>query len=366
MDQNGSIDSYEFVCALSLMSHATLDEKAELIFNLYDFDRSGSISKDELTVLMANTMASLKSMEKKPAPTINEIEQKTNAFFSAADTDGDMQISLKEFKTYIKQDQQVLSVLMSYGVAQGEDLGTDFGAENDGSIPTLDEDLEEEINPKGLECTEKRQKVKDGDEFSVELEEGDQFMAVKPWKGVVDNSVPDGFRPNKRDGEAPDASLELEYVHGFRSHDCRNNLRYTSEGKLAYMAAGVAVVMDTQTNTQKFFMEHSDDIHSIAMHPSGTICATGQIGPKPRLCIWNNQTMECLKLITAPLTKGIKHLAFSENGKYLIASAMDDDQMVAVFEWEKKPKKAGKAVPPIAHGKSTRAKILSLSFAPDC
>ena len=138
---------------------------------------------------------------------------------------------------------------MSYGVAQGEDLGTDFGAENDGSIPTLDEDLEEEINPKGLECTEKRQKVKDGDEFSVELEEGDQFMAVKPWKGVVDNSVPDGFRPSKRDGEAPDASLELEYVHGFRSHDCRNNLRYTSEGKLAYMAAGVAVVMDTQTNT---------------------------------------------------------------------------------------------------------------------
>lgn len=51
-DGNGSIDHYEFVCALSLMSHATLDEKAELIFNLYDFDRSQSISKEELTVLM--------------------------------------------------------------------------------------------------------------------------------------------------------------------------------------------------------------------------------------------------------------------------------------------------------------------------
>ena len=53
-------------------------------------------------MLMANTMASLKSMENKPAPTINEIEQKTNAFFAAADTDGDLSISLKEFKTYIK------------------------------------------------------------------------------------------------------------------------------------------------------------------------------------------------------------------------------------------------------------------------
>ena len=40
LDESGTIDSYEFVCALSLLSHATLDEKAELIFNLYDFDQS--------------------------------------------------------------------------------------------------------------------------------------------------------------------------------------------------------------------------------------------------------------------------------------------------------------------------------------
>ena len=89
MDGNGSIDSYEFVCALSLMSHANFDEKAELIFNLYDFDRSQSISKDELTVLMANVMASLSSMEGKAAPTINEIEAKTNELFEKADENKD-------------------------------------------------------------------------------------------------------------------------------------------------------------------------------------------------------------------------------------------------------------------------------------
>lgn len=87
------------------MSHATLVEKAELIFNLYDFDRSQSISKDELTVLMTNALTAMKSMEGKKAPTITEIEQKTNEFFKAADDDGNGVITLKEFKSYIKKDK---------------------------------------------------------------------------------------------------------------------------------------------------------------------------------------------------------------------------------------------------------------------
>ena len=150
-------------------------------------------------------------------------------------------------------------------------------------------------------------------------------MAVKPWMGVVNNSVPDGYKPSKRDGEAPDATLDLDYVHGYRCHDMRNNLRYTADGKLAYCCAGVGVIMDQKTNTQKHFMGHTDDIHSIALHPNGKSIATGQIGPKPRLCIWNTATMETNMLITEPLTKGIKHIAISADGRYLAAVGMDDD-----------------------------------------
>ena len=200
------------------------------------------------------------------------------------DTNKDQQISLKEFKDYIKTDKKILQCLMSFGVAKKEDLGTDFGSGDQGAPPVVDEDLEEEINPKGLKTTEKRQQMKEGFEFkkpgddefgSGEVEEGDQFMAVKPWIGVVNNSVPDGYKPSKRDGEAPDATLDLDYVHGFRCHDIRNNLRYTADGKLAYCCAGIGVIMDQKSNTQKHFMGHTDDIHCIAMHPDGKICATG-------------------------------------------------------------------------------------------
>lgn len=158
-------------------------------------------------------------------------------------------------------------------------------------------------------------------------------MAVKPWKGVVDNSVPDGYKPSRIDEEAPDASLDLDYVFGYRCHDARNNLRYNCEGKLVYHCAGVGVVMDKKTNTQKFFMNHNDDIHCLALHPDGKVAATGQIGPKPRLCIWDTTTMEQIAMITTPLTKGIKNIAFSPNGKFLTASDLSPDHIVAVWDW---------------------------------
>lgn len=63
MDGNGKVDSYEFVCAMAMMSHATLEEKAELIFNLYDFDGNKYISRDELVILMTNVLAAMKAMQ---------------------------------------------------------------------------------------------------------------------------------------------------------------------------------------------------------------------------------------------------------------------------------------------------------------
>jgi len=74
-------------------------------------------------------------------------------------------------------------------------------------------------------------------------------MANKPWLGSVKNSVPTGYKASKLDREAPDASLQLEYVYGYRCHDVRNNLRYTADDKILYHSAGVGIVLDTYKNT---------------------------------------------------------------------------------------------------------------------
>jgi hypothetical protein len=252
-------------------------------------------------------------------------------------------------------------VLTSFGIAQNSDLGTDFGS-GDANVPDIDSDLEEECNPKALENSERKNMVKSGErsEFDEEdLGEGDQ--ASPGGLGVIKNSVPDSYKPSKRDGEAPDASLDLEYVYGIRCHDVRNNLRYNVDGKLIYNCAGVGVVMDKRSNTQQHFMSHSDDIHCCAVDPTGIMVATGEIGPHPRLCIWNSKTLEMVFTASAPMTKGIKHVAFSRDGRYVACSDMHDDHNVFIFDVKTKLK-AGQAWVPIAFGKGTRSNIMSLGW----
>ena len=57
---------------------------------------------------------------------------------------------------------------------------------------------------------------------------GDEFMAVKPWLGaIVEPTIPPAVNPT-----IPEDELHLRWVHGYRSLDSRNNLRYTAKGEL--------------------------------------------------------------------------------------------------------------------------------------
>ncbi|KAI2658967.1 Echinoderm microtubule-associated protein-like 6 [Labeo rohita] len=65
------------------------------------------------------------------------------------------------------------------------------------------------------------------------------------------------------DKTAPRCQLRLEWIHGYRGHQCRNNLYYTAGKEIVYFVAGVGVVYNTREHTQKFYLGHNDDIISV-------------------------------------------------------------------------------------------------------
>lgn len=327
-----------------------------------------------MVILLTNALTSINSMAKKDPPTTQEIETHTSEFFEGADTNHDNKISLREFKRFLKKDKKILQVMFNYNIAKREDMGENFGGSDD-DIPECDSDLEAELNPPELQRDERKERARQGLDFAVQededgmfeevdMGEGDQFMAVKPWKGVIDHSVPTTYKPSKIDHEAPDANLELEYVYGYRCHDVRNNLRYTKDDKIVYHTAALGIVLDPGVNTQKFFYGHKDDVMSFALHPTKNIVATGEIGPKPLLCIWDATTLELIQSFNGPLKKGIQHLAWSKSGQFLAASAMDDEHCVMVVKENTSKKKNATKYVMVANGKGDREKLLSMTWNP--
>ena len=369
MNDDGLIDDYEFNCALAMLMYSSIELKCEFIFKLYDIDSNRYLTKDEII----NLVVTMFSYNKEPLVS-TKIEEKADEILKEADLDLDKKLSLKEFKSYVYTNRDIINFLNGYEsllqtrkekeiyedseqterteeLTERTELEEKEKEDNDEYMEEdmvnlgdegIDPDLKAELD-KDEEAKKRNEdidNIKKGVEYDNGfLEEGemggDQFGAIKPWLTNVKNSIPSTYKKSKLDGALPNAKLELEFVYGYRCHDTRNNLRYTKDNNFVYHTAGVGIVYNKENNTQLIFNEHFDDITAFAIHPNKKLVATGEIGTYPLISIWDVETGEAKVRIRQPLQKGINHLCFSNNGKLLAATAADDEHNIAVFEWEK-------------------------------
>jgi hypothetical protein len=121
---------------------------------------------------------------------------------------------------------------------------------------------------------EANKKEKDPDEIEVDEDIGTQFMAVKPWVGAIKEPTKEYYKSN---GDEPPIRLVLEYAHGYRAKDCRNNLRYIDADTVVYHTAALGVMMkvEGEPRRQSFFDRHGDDILSITWSEDRKTMYTG-------------------------------------------------------------------------------------------
>ncbi|CAG0888088.1 unnamed protein product, partial [Cyprideis torosa] len=186
-------------------------------------------------------------------------------------------------------------------------------------------------------------------------------VTLYPPTDALADYDPEGQHP------PPDQALKLEWVYGYRGRDCRQNLHFLPTGEALYFVAGVAVLHNVEEQTQRFYVEHTDDIKCIAVHPNKETIATGQCAGHdkkdalPHIRVWDSGSLATLRVLGngGEFQRSIACIAFSkaDNGAMLCAVDESNDHTLSVWEWENEGTK-------LAEVRSSAEIVLACDFSP--
>uniref|UniRef100_A0AC35EX97 EF-hand domain-containing protein n=1 Tax=Panagrolaimus sp. PS1159 TaxID=55785 RepID=A0AC35EX97_9BILA len=109
-NHDGHISFKEFIMALSITSRGTIDEKLDWAFSLYDVDKDGSITKQEMENIVDAIYAMIGSMLELPLDE-NTPQKRVEKIFSNMDLNLDGQLTREEFKLGSKSDPWIVQAL---------------------------------------------------------------------------------------------------------------------------------------------------------------------------------------------------------------------------------------------------------------
>ncbi|KAA0157216.1 hypothetical protein FNF29_00568 [Cafeteria roenbergensis] len=168
---------------------------------------------------------------------------------------------------------------------------------------------------------------------ALTIEEDEQAVPRFAFRGQFrEPSDPPTQQPAK-----PAVEAALEWVHGYRGWDCRGNVGLVLDGSVTVYPAAAVVVLHDGTE-QRHFTLHDDDVLSLAVHPSGKYVASGQIGRKAKVLVWDVETLEVMTVLEGVASRAARSVAFSGDGEVIAVAGEDDNHTVALYRWRESAK----------------------------
>jgi len=112
-NKNGTIDFKEFIVALSITSRGRLEEKLRWAFQLYDIDKDGYITYDEMLQIVQSIYKMTGEMVNLP-PDEDTPQKRVDKIFRNMDKNADARLTFDEFAEGSKLDPTIVQALSLY------------------------------------------------------------------------------------------------------------------------------------------------------------------------------------------------------------------------------------------------------------
>src|SRR6185437_14026857 len=99
--------------------------------------------------------------------------------------------------------------------------------------------------------------------------------------------------------------------------------------------AAAGIIYNKKKHSQNFFLDHTDDIISLALHPDRTTVATGQVGKDPEIIVWLSTNCQKISILKGGHERGVCALSFSPDGNQLASVGLDDKHTIILWNWKK-------------------------------
>ncbi|CAM9464894.1 unnamed protein product [Scytosiphon promiscuus] len=190
---------------------------------------------------------------------------------------------------------------------------------------------------------------------------GNPIAPGRAENGPTNQGSQEGSRPDRQDGSQQESSrnedlgaksivettngarddednmLELEHIIGYTGHYSQTVLAHPGGSNVMIKSVGALLVIGSMTDShrQSLLRGHDMEISALALSPSGSLIATGQLGstrvkgyPAP-VFLWDYATRTSL-FVFQGLTQGVRHLSFSPDQKFLLGCG--GDRLVYVWD----------------------------------
>ncbi|KAL4455920.1 hypothetical protein ABPG73_008674 [Tetrahymena malaccensis] len=300
-DKNGLIDALELFSGLILFSEAKFEDKLRFLFDIFDFNELNSLSIIDLEFMMISCCnATFKMLDISES----EVNEEDITEFLGKNFNDDSRVNISQMLKWCAKTPEIREFMLKIKKLPPENKNQKNQHTNNLLLDSERVSTFQETKSLGAIINSKK------------------YQQKLDWLSTFSKKLQYLNQSNSKTSQK-DAYCKINWVYGFRSQNVNHPLEYIAPSssaeseRILYFTACIVVIFYPQIKIQRHYIEHDKEVNCLAVAKKKHLVASGELGDKPHLHIWDPNTLQNLGVIKGIHQRGIILITFFRDDEFI-------------------------------------------------